>query len=62
MRIMIVIGLACVLTGCASSRNAPTSCDGTARRVMNKGQWDEQMSLGACQVSDVKLDAKWGHA
>ncbi len=57
MRIWVLV-LAVTLSGCASWRNTPASCDGAERRVMNKGQWDEQMGLGGCRAPVVK----WGRA
>jgi uncharacterized protein YceK len=59
MRVIFVIGIVCLLSGCAAWRHTPASCDGGERRVMNKGMWDEQMSLGRC--SDALMPMQWGH-
>ncbi|MDH6261705.1 type IV secretion pathway protein [Bradyrhizobium sp. BR13661] len=39
-RVLLVSVMACGLGGCASWSKAPPSCDGSARRPLNRSLWD----------------------
>ena len=38
---LALIALTLTLSGCAFLRHDPPSCDGTDRRPMNSGKWDQ---------------------
>ena len=38
---LAVAAMALALSGCAFLRHDPPSCDGTDRRPMNSGKWDQ---------------------
>ncbi len=40
VRLLLVSVIACELGGCASWSKAPPSCDGAARRPLNRSLWD----------------------
>jgi len=40
VRLLIISVIACELGGCASWSKAPPSCDGSARRPLNRSLWD----------------------
>jgi hypothetical protein len=51
MRIVLFLGLM-VLGGCAHKE--PVSCDGSDKRPINPGKWDQSMSLSACGSKQVR--------
>lgn len=50
-RIVVLLGFL-FLSACAHTD--PVSCDGSDRRPINPGKWDQSLSLGACGTGEVR--------
>jgi hypothetical protein len=50
MRSIILFFGFLVLSGC--SHGPPSSCDGSDKRPLNAGKWNEVMNIGACRAKD----------
>ena len=50
-RIVLFLGLL-VLTGCAHTE--PMSCDGSDKRPINPGKWDQSLWLGTRAAHEVR--------
>ena len=50
-RLVVIIGLL-LLTGCG--HRDPETCDGSDKRTLNRGKWDQSMQLAGCGAREIK--------